>query len=458
MLARWLCAYHLAGPLFAIAAAMVGVTQALAQVPLPTYDACNPSAPPFVPVPRPPDAETAQWLPADPAARYGFTTARPAGDGEWRILALGDIMTSREVLWTAQTHQASGLSPKDAYARPFRGIADLLAGSDLTIANLEFPVRPDRPPEGCKPFNGEPAYLDALKEVGFDLLFTANNHILDQGVDGATTTLEEIRRRGISTMGAVAPRQPWQELLEIDVGTKQKLKVGFLNYTSGVADAGYRRNLEHLLFGANVNYAFFNNDERLAKRAFGWFAGMFFPTSLIPSQDKFIEHVRGLAAAARDRGVEYVVAFMSWGKALAFYPTSDQRHLAQRMCDAGIDAILGAGPHTVQPVEMLARQGGGECLVAYSLGNLIGGVQGLANYGLALEIALTRDERGVGIRNVVPHTVFAAAREQADPKRPVSIELEPRELAEFTRHLSADPDAAAATGAGGPSTAGVPSQ
>lgn len=435
---HWLWKPRLAGAVVAVVLTLVDMGHGFAATPLPalpSYNGCNPTAPPFVPVPEAPDAQTSHWLPVDPAVRYGLTVPRPAGADVWRIMAFGDIMTSREVLWTAETYKAEGLAAKDAYLRPFQGIASLLADSDLTIANLEFPVRPDQPPQGCKPFNGEPAYLDALKELGVDLLFTANNHVLDQGVDGAATTLEEIRRRGFATIGTVTPGQPWNELLLLDIGTDRKLKLGFLNYTSGVADAGYKQNLEHLLFGRNVNYAFFNNDERLVKRIFGWFAGWFVPSTVIPSQHRFVERVHDVAATARADGAEYVIAFMSWGKALAFYPTSDQRQLAQHMCDVGVDAILGAGPHTIQPIEMLSRQGGGECLVAYSLGNLIGGVQGLANYGMALEVTLTRDDRHVVIQDVVPHVTFAVARAQSNSERPVTLELESRELSEFTSHL-----------------------
>ena len=382
----------------------------------PLYEACQPSKPPFQAVPQAIDAETAKWLPAAPLARYRMEEPRPVGREHWRIVAVGDIMTSREVLWTAAAHREAGASPSEAYMRALDSLQPLLTSADLAIGNLEFPVRADLPPEGCKPFNGEPAYLDALKALGMDVLFTANNHMLDHGLRGSDATLEELERRQLATLGTVRDGQAWQELLPVTIGDEGKLKLAFLNYTSGIADDGIKRNIEHLLFGHNINYAFFNADERLTKRIVGAVAGVLFPSALIPSQDEFIERVAAEARQARADGAEYVISYMSWGKALAFYPSVDQRRLAHRMCDAGVDAIIGAGPHTIQPVEMLQRQGssGGECLVAYSLGNLIGGVQGLANYGLNLEISLARGDTGV-LRPELPTAHHAGGRGTTGP-------------------------------------------
>ena len=169
------------------------------------YEPCSPGAPAFLPVPQPPDAETARWLAPIPTARYRLDEARPAGRDQWRVLAVGDIMTSREVLWTASAQRVQGAVASDAYGWVFRSIEHSVMLPDLAFGNLEFPVRPDLPAAGCKPFNGEPAYLDALKKLGFDALFTANNHMLDQGVRGTETTLEQLRRRDIENFLASVP-------------------------------------------------------------------------------------------------------------------------------------------------------------------------------------------------------------------------------------------------------------
>ena len=212
-----------------------------------------------------------------------------------------------------------------------------------------------------------------------------------------------------------------------------------MNYTSGITDDGIKRNIEHLLFARNINYALFNENERATKKLFGIVAGAMFSSALIPSQDAFIARVVENAAKARSGGAAYVIAFMHWGNALAFYPTAAQRRLARRICEAGVDAVLGSGPHTIQPVELMRLDAGPtrECLVAYSLGNFIGGIQGLGAYGLALEITLTQGENGIHVQNYQPHIIKTVYHKQHDTQWPVVIELQPGTLEEFVGHATA---------------------
>jgi hypothetical protein len=401
------------------------------------YEACRAGAPAFLPVPKAPDETTAKWLPANPTARYALEGARPAGLAQWRILAVGDIMTNREVLWTASSQELEGLSPSQAYGWLFRHITPMIQSPDLAVGNLEFPVLPEAPPSGCKPFNGEPAYLDALKELGFDVLFTANNHALDQGVNGTQTTLEQLRQRDFLTLGVNPTGESWEEILYADIGGQPSLRLAFMNYTSGIVDDFPLRNVEHLLFGRNVNYAFFNENDRLAKKMFGLVAGTLFTSALIPNQEEFLSRVAANAKRAREGGASFVIAFMHWGRALAFYPDAPQRRLAKRMCEAGVDAVLAAGPHTIQPVELMQLDAvpRRECLVAYSLGNFVGAVQGLGTYGLALEITLARGEKGIYVQNYVPQIVRTDYYNRSDPEKPVMVDLKVDTLDAFLKQL-----------------------
>ncbi len=49
-----------------------------------------------------------------------------------------------------------------------------------------------------------------------------------------------------------------------------------------------------------------------------------------------------------------------------------KKKLAQKLCDAGVDIIIGSHPHVVEPVETIkSTDGKNETLVIYSLGNYI---------------------------------------------------------------------------------------
>lgn len=62
---------------------------------------------------------------------------------------------------------------------------------------------------------------------------------------------------------------------------------------------------------------------------------------------------------------DIVLVSLHWGDTGVLWPTADARAGAHTLIEAGAIAVLGHGPHTVQPVE-LYRNG----VIAYSLGNL----------------------------------------------------------------------------------------
>ena len=65
-----------------------------------------------------------------------------------------------------------------------------------------------------------------------------------------------------------------------------------------------------------------------------------------------------------------MVATFHWGIEKQTLETAQQRELADVAVRAGAQVVIGAHPHTLQPVR---RQGG--ALVAYSLGNFVFGAQ-----------------------------------------------------------------------------------
>jgi poly-gamma-glutamate capsule biosynthesis protein CapA/YwtB (metallophosphatase superfamily) len=84
--------------------------------------------------------------------------------------------------------------------------ASLFARADLVIGNLEIPLCEKFSPIhkfGTSPhFMAKPAIAAVLKRMGFGILTLANNHIMDQGVQGLQRTLHALAAAGISTCGA----------------------------------------------------------------------------------------------------------------------------------------------------------------------------------------------------------------------------------------------------------------
>ena len=85
----------------------------------------------------------------------------------------------------------------------FEACKRLFVNSDYLIGNLETPVNPSRPTsEHDIRFNSAFEYLEAVKFLGADFVSLANNHILDQGVEGLNETISCLEQLGFDYSGA----------------------------------------------------------------------------------------------------------------------------------------------------------------------------------------------------------------------------------------------------------------
>lgn len=75
----------------------------------------------------------------------------------------------------------------------------------------------------------------------------------------------------------------------------------------------------------------------------------------------------------KQAGAEATILFIHWGVEYILEENQTQNDMAQKLCDLGIDVIIGGHPHVVQPVELLTSTENPEhktvCL--YSLGNAV---------------------------------------------------------------------------------------
>jgi poly-gamma-glutamate synthesis protein (capsule biosynthesis protein) len=72
----------------------------------------------------------------------------------------------------------------------------------------------------------------------------------------------------------------------------------------------------------------------------------------------------------KEAGVEYTIAYIHWGNEYQTTENSTQRKIAAKLCELGIDALIGGHPHVVQPVDLLTNTDGShQMLCVYSMGN-----------------------------------------------------------------------------------------
>ena len=233
------------------------------------------------------------------------------------VLFAGDIMLDDG---PGRTIAAGGdpLAPFDA----------ILRAADYRIGNLECPVAAGGAALERKliTFRAQPAVLSRLKGR-FDAVSVANNHSGDYGQVAFVETLSHLQQAGIDYFGggsnlAEAHRPLWVE--------RKGLKVALLAYNE------------------------------FKPRSFE--AGASWP-GVAWSEDSFV--VADIKAA-RKAGADIVIPFMHWG--WEYEPRQDARQqaLAQKMIDAGADAVIGGHPHVTQGASLYRGRP-----IIWSLGNFV---------------------------------------------------------------------------------------
>ena len=99
------------------------------------------------------------------------------------LLFVGDLMQHQ-----AQIDAAHVSEGKYDYSSCFSLIKEQISQADLAIGNLEVTLG-GRPYRGYPMFSAPDEYLQAIKDAGFDILLTANNHCLDRGKKGMERTI-----------------------------------------------------------------------------------------------------------------------------------------------------------------------------------------------------------------------------------------------------------------------------
>ena len=107
------------------------------------------------------------------------------------LLFVGDLMQHQ-----AQIDAAHVSEGKYDYSSCFSLIKEQISQADLAIGNLEVTLG-GRPYRGYPMFSAPDEYLQAIKDAGFDILLTANNHCLDRVKKGLERTIQLVDSSGI---------------------------------------------------------------------------------------------------------------------------------------------------------------------------------------------------------------------------------------------------------------------
>lgn len=266
------------------------------------------------------------------------------------VLSTGDILMHGKVINSGK--QDDGSYNFDSI---FQYVKSYSQAADFSVANLETTLcgtDNGYAYAGNPKFNCPDAIVDSLKGAGFDMLLTANNHADDTSLVGYKRTLNVVREKGLDTLGTYlsADEQKWT------IEEVNGIKIGMVCYTysDGFSQNGYPL-LNYNEVGENGILNYFTYDK-------------------LP---EFYTQLQGYLDEMKAAGAEATVVYLHWGEEYKWKtgegPNANQTAMAQKLCDMGVDVIVGGHPHVVQPVDLLTSGTDAEhkTIVLYSMGNAV---------------------------------------------------------------------------------------
>lgn len=260
------------------------------------------------------------------------------------ISAIGDIMAHDDQLKAQFDKDTNTYS----FDNNFKYVKPYISKSDLAIGNLETTLAGPKAKYSSFPkFNSPDELADAIKNSGIDIVSTINNHTYDRGSDGVYRTLDVLNSKDIEHVGTQKNDEDENFLIKDIDGVKLGVTAFSYGQVYGSTTA---------LNGLPVNYNDLNNLN-------------IFNSSYV---DIAFNEIKDTLDVMNNKETDLQAVILHWGDEYTRQPNKFQKELAKKLCDYGVDIIIGSHPHMVQPIEMInSDENDNETLVIYSLGNFL---------------------------------------------------------------------------------------
>jgi len=217
----------------------------------------------------------------------------------------------------------------------FADIKYVFEESDVSMINLEVPVAGNiYPPSNYPNFNSPVELLDGVKNMGVDIISTANNHALDKGLNGLNETIKNAQSKELKVVGTYLTEDTKPLIIE-----ENNIKLGIASYTYGT------------------------NGIPIPKAA---------PYCVnIIDKDKMKADIDYM----KSEGVDYIIFSMHFGQEYQTMQNQTQEELVDFLVSNGVDIVFGSHPHVPQPYQIkdVTLEDGTQkqAFVIYSLGNFV---------------------------------------------------------------------------------------
>lgn len=305
-----------------------------------------------------------------------------------KMTVIGDIMCHN----TQYQDAYNSSSGKYNFEYVFDDIKDKLSKSDITVGNLETTFAGAKRGYSSYPtFNTPEALGTALKNVGIDVLSTANNHCMDTGYNGICSTIQKLDKLGIAHTGTYKTKKDSEEILIKDV---KGIKIAFLSYTYGTNGISIPKDKS-------------------------------FSVNLINKKK-----IKSDLEKAKNLNVDLISVSMHWGIEYKQTPTDEQKDLADFLFENGADIILGSHPHVLEKMEKrtIKLEDGTtkDGFLIYSLGNFMSGqYYDYTKQSIILDLEFTKHGDGkVSIDSATYTPIYMYKSSSKSKKRYLVMDIE----------------------------------
>ena len=272
-------------------------------------------------------------------------------EASFTLSAIGDLLMHMPVV------NACATNGEYDFESVFRYLSDYIQAADYAATNLETTLSGADyvSDEGKVGYSGYPQFncpdsiIDGVKNAGFDMVLTANNHTYDTRTIGLTRTVEVIRNKGLAYLGSKADASESNFVIVEENG----IRLALACYT-------YEDNADPQIEAPNGHEM--TPEDALLLNTFDY-----------SNLEQFYQEIAESMTLADAGNADAFVLFIHWGDEYQTVHNDTQKQIAQKMCDLGVDVIIGGHPHVVQPVELLTSTTNEDqktvCL--YSMGNAV---------------------------------------------------------------------------------------
>lgn len=283
------------------------------------------------------------------------------------MTAIGDIMCHNSQYKDAYNSTTGSYD----FSYVFTDIKEYINSADISIGNLETTFAGKEKGYSNYPrFNTPEQLATNLKDVGIDVVSTANNHCMDTNYTGLVSTLKYLDEAEIGHTGTNETLEKQKEILVKDING---IKIAFLSFTYGTNGIPIPKDKS-------------------------------FAVNLI-DEDLILQQIK----LAKQEEPDLICANMHWGIEYQLKQNPEQEKLAELLFENGVDIILGSHPHVLQPMgkKTVKLEDGTtkNCFVIYSLGNFMSGqTKENTRSSVILNIDITKNgESGKTVLNKVEY-------------------------------------------------------